>query len=207
MGNFDKLPCRFGRVDGDFKCGGVGLTTLKGCPVWVGGSFFCENNCITNLKNSPLHVGDWLKVSGNYFLTSLEGITQTIPGSFFADNCVRLASIAHAPVSIGGNCILSNCGINSRNGTGLSLSGLTTKIGGELRVSWGFRAALLQGFFTGAQYINVTKNIIGYNIVHQKMFETFCSIFKKYEENPKPNMVMPCAAELIKAGLADNARI
>ena len=41
LGNMEKLPVRFGKVSGYFTCYRNKLTTLEGCPNYVGGNFQC----------------------------------------------------------------------------------------------------------------------------------------------------------------------
>jgi len=50
IGNMEKLPVKFGKVSGYFDCYGNKLTTLEGCPNYVGGSFYCYKNKLTTLK-------------------------------------------------------------------------------------------------------------------------------------------------------------
>jgi hypothetical protein len=52
LGNIEKLPVKFGKVSGYFSCYGNELTTLEGCPKYVGGDFNCDNNKykLTTLK-------------------------------------------------------------------------------------------------------------------------------------------------------------
>ena len=52
-----ELPLIFNRVTGVFDCGNNRLTTLKGCPRWVGDYFRCNYNNLTSLKFSPDYVG------------------------------------------------------------------------------------------------------------------------------------------------------
>ena len=42
--NLTELPLTFNKVSGWFDCDGNQLTSLKGCPRWVGGNFYCTNN-------------------------------------------------------------------------------------------------------------------------------------------------------------------
>ena len=42
LGDMKKLPVRFGKVSGYFHCGYNKLTTLEGCPKYVGGYFGCD---------------------------------------------------------------------------------------------------------------------------------------------------------------------
>jgi hypothetical protein len=86
-----ELPLTFNKVTGSFDCGNNNLTSLKGCPVWVGVSFICSYNNLTSLEFSPDYVGSnfWCqynKLTNNYceteigskFYTTLEqdGLTE-----------------------------------------------------------------------------------------------------------------------------------
>ena len=73
-----RLPLRFGRVHGDFNVSGCELTTLKGCPLHVGGLCFVSNNPIPSLEGAPQLV-DYLFVMQDLTqLTSLEGFPAQI---------------------------------------------------------------------------------------------------------------------------------
>ena len=76
-----ELPLRFNKVTGWFDCGGNRLTSLKGCPRWVGGYFTCNNNKLTSLEFSPDYVGGDFYCTGNK-LTSLEFSPDYVGGYF-----------------------------------------------------------------------------------------------------------------------------
>jgi hypothetical protein len=42
LDDMEKLPVKFGKVSGCFSCFGNKLTTLEGCPNYVGGYFSCD---------------------------------------------------------------------------------------------------------------------------------------------------------------------
>jgi hypothetical protein len=50
IGNMEKLPVKFGKVSGYFSCYGNKLTTLEGCPSYVGRNFNVVRNKLTTLK-------------------------------------------------------------------------------------------------------------------------------------------------------------
>ena len=52
-----ELPLTFNKVTGYFDCDDNNLTTLKGCPRWVGGFFSCYRNRLPSLEFSPDYVG------------------------------------------------------------------------------------------------------------------------------------------------------
>jgi len=67
-----KIPIKFGKVTGHFRCDFNYLSALEGAPYEVGGVFNCANNKLTSLKGGPSRVG------GNYWcqnnkLITLEG--------------------------------------------------------------------------------------------------------------------------------------
>ena len=71
-----ELPLTFNKVTGDFHCGMNNLTSLKGCPRWVGGFFICSRNELTSLEFSPDYVGGWFgcgmnKLTNNYCDTEI----------------------------------------------------------------------------------------------------------------------------------------
>jgi hypothetical protein len=86
-----ELPLVFNKVTGNFDCDYNNLTSLKGCPRWVGGCFSCNKNQLTSLEFSPDYVGGSFDCYtnqltdnyydmeiGGYFYTSLEqdGLTE-----------------------------------------------------------------------------------------------------------------------------------
>ena len=86
-----ELPLVFNKVTGNFDCDYNNLTSLKGCPRWVGGCFSCNINQLTSLEFSPDYVGGSFDCYtnqltdnyydmeiGGYFYTSLEqdGLTE-----------------------------------------------------------------------------------------------------------------------------------
>lgn len=53
----DKLPFKFGKVTCNFYCSDNNLTTLEGCPKYIGGDFYCSYNSLTSLKGCPKYIG------------------------------------------------------------------------------------------------------------------------------------------------------
>ena len=73
-----EFPLIFNKVTGYFYCDYSNLTSLKGCPRWVGSTFSCENNDLTSLEFSPDYVGSnfWCrfnKLTDNYCDTEIVG--------------------------------------------------------------------------------------------------------------------------------------
>jgi hypothetical protein len=86
-----ELPLTFNKVTGYFNCCYNNLTTLKGCPRWVGSSFSCIYNQLTSLEFSPDYVGGWFdcrwnnltnnycdtEIAGNFYTTlEQDGLTE-----------------------------------------------------------------------------------------------------------------------------------
>jgi hypothetical protein len=83
LGDMEKLPVKFGKVSGYFYCSINNLTTLEGCPNYVGSTFSCNRNKLKTLEGCPKYVG------GNRFncafneLTTLKGIEKCEILGFF----------------------------------------------------------------------------------------------------------------------------
>jgi hypothetical protein len=117
-----KLPLKFGRVTGDFKCYSNQLTSLEGCPTEVGLNFYCRHNKLTSLEGCPK------EISGSFWcdynqLTSLKGCSREIGRNFY---CYKnqLTSLEGCPTEIRG---AFDCSYNKLT----SLEGCPTQIGGD----------------------------------------------------------------------------
>lgn len=102
----EEIPFDFNLISGTFNCSGNLLTSLKGCPKYVGGSFLCGENKLTSLEFGPKFVGvDY--VCSNNNLTNLIGSPRVVNGQF---NCVNsgLLSIEGAPELIKRSFCISN---------------------------------------------------------------------------------------------------
>ncbi len=79
---FSELPIKFKKVTGSFHCfGNYNLTTLKGCPEYVGGDFWCYSNKLTSLEGCPKVVGDYFDCENNKIMT-FEHLPFSIGGRF-----------------------------------------------------------------------------------------------------------------------------
>jgi len=76
------IPLKFNKVTGYFSCSVNKLTSLEGCPIWVGGSFHCYANKLVNLIGCPSYVGAMFNCNDNY-LTTLEGCPSYVGGYFY----------------------------------------------------------------------------------------------------------------------------
>jgi hypothetical protein len=84
LGDMEKLPVKFGKVAGWFSCEGNELTTLEGCPNYVGGSFGCEFICsennLTTLEGCPKYIdGDcYCDILTHHILGNIQGVIYYI---------------------------------------------------------------------------------------------------------------------------------
>lgn len=63
--NISQLPVNFHAVTGSFYVSGLGLTTMKGCPRIVGGTFNASHNKIRTLEYAPHYVGQSMLMHAN----------------------------------------------------------------------------------------------------------------------------------------------
>jgi hypothetical protein len=87
LGDMEKLPVKFGKVYGYFRCNNKKLTTLEGCPNYVDGYFSCDKNKLTTLEGCPKYIGGDFSCNVNNKLTTLKGIEKCeIIGNFWCRN-------------------------------------------------------------------------------------------------------------------------
>lgn len=79
-----KIPFQFGKVKGWFDICGNKLTSLKGCPRWVGNTFSCNYNQLTSLEGISSYIGYNLHCEYNPQLKSLKGIGR-VGGFIYSD--------------------------------------------------------------------------------------------------------------------------
>jgi hypothetical protein len=114
LGKMKKLPVKFGKVSGCFSCFGNKLTTLEGCPKFVGGYFECTENDLTTLEGCPKFVGGMFNCNDSK-LTSLKGIEKCeIIGDFYCiDNNIPPENYIYIlTAKIGGKIITRSRKIN-----------------------------------------------------------------------------------------------
>ena len=112
--NKNGFTINFGKITGNFSCYNLGLTSLKGAPIEVGGWFDSSWNKLTSLKGAPQEVGESFICPYNQ-LTSLKGAPQKIGWSF---DCFKnqLTSLEGVPKEIEGNFDCSNNKLTSLEG-------------------------------------------------------------------------------------------
>jgi len=84
--------------EGDINVEKQGLTSLRGSPRVVHGSFYCDRNDLKNLKHGPDNVDVSFWCSKNK-LTSLKHCPTVVGGSFWCDNN-QLISLKHCPQKV-----------------------------------------------------------------------------------------------------------
>jgi hypothetical protein len=102
---------KFNHIVGGFHIKRNNLTTLRGCPFSVTGSFIASRNKLKDLKNGPLIVQEQYGVSHN-LLKSLEGIAEKIGGSIYL-NDNPLTTLKYIPQIIKGDLNIQNTRLKS----------------------------------------------------------------------------------------------
>lgn len=95
------IPIKFNKINGNFYCSSINLTTLVNAPSEVVGDFFCNYNMLTSLVGGPN------KVHGSYYcngnpLGNLEGCPQEI-GKHFNCEDTHLTNLDFLPNKLGGD--------------------------------------------------------------------------------------------------------
>ena len=92
-----ELPLKFGVVTGDFDCSFNQLTSLIGCPSYVGQNFKCTGNDLsrTGLEGCPQEVGGHFECLDNQ-LTTLKGGPRKVGGNFWCWNN-KLTNLKYVP--------------------------------------------------------------------------------------------------------------
>ncbi len=94
----EQLPLKFNKINGSFLCYENILTSLEGCPKYVGESFNCSNNQLTTLVGCPMDVIGFFGCHNNK-LSSLEGSPEYIGGIFNCSNN-KLNTLVGSPIII-----------------------------------------------------------------------------------------------------------
>jgi hypothetical protein len=66
----------FNRVDGMFACDNNGLTSLRGCPVFVEGGFYCQDNQLISLEGCPKETRGSFWCSGNKIKFTIDDVIK-----------------------------------------------------------------------------------------------------------------------------------
>lgn len=104
-----RLKVQFGRIDGDFRAGSSGLTSLEGLPSYVTGDVSVRFCRMKSLKGSPNFVGGEF-ICGETPITNLIGSPEHVGGDFMCQECELLTSLEGLPKTIGGRMSFYYCG-------------------------------------------------------------------------------------------------
>ncbi len=96
--SFEQLPVKFNKVSGNFTVSDGLLTTLAGCPQFVGRNFNCSHSKITSLEGGP-QVVDGIYNCNSTPLETLKG-SPTSAHEFFCGG-TKLTSLEFAPKQLG----------------------------------------------------------------------------------------------------------
>lgn len=106
-----KFTIKFGKIDGNFICRGVKLSSLEGGPKFVKGTFDCGKNDLTSLVGAPEEVNIFI-ADQNPKLTSLTGGPKKINGMSDPTKDQRTDIYR-----------VDSCGLTSLDGNGITLFG------------------------------------------------------------------------------------
>lgn len=108
----------FKEVGGNFSISyNAKITSLKGCPEIVRGSFDCSWTNIDSLQGAPKEVGGSFYCTGTK-ITSLEGAPEKVGRAFECWDTKTLTSLKGSPKEVGGYFDCSDTKITSLDGIG-----------------------------------------------------------------------------------------
>ena len=171
------------------------IKTVTQLPVQfasVGGYFNCSDNRLTSLEGAPHSVGGYFSCRDNR-LTSLAGAPQSV-GGYFSCSYNQLTSLDGAPQSVGGHFYCSDNRLTS-------LDGLPKSINGKFQLDYNPNLPMLRLFkvrgITEIRVKDPADDDWGHPVEH---------IINRYI-HLGINGILPCAAELYKAGYSGNAKL
>jgi len=190
--NLERLPLRFGRIYGDFNCGGRGLKTLANAPHTVDGSFRAHENQLFDLMGGPKKVGGdyWC---GSNRLESLKGCPRQIKGNFWAPENQNLHSLKNGPQQVHGELAVSGCNLTS-------LKGLPAQMGAVM-IDYDPHMPLLS--LLNAKEIALESKV-GADYTDATVAQV-AAILNRYAGQGEAG-AFECGAELATAGFKENAR-
>ena len=92
------IPLKFNKVLGFFDCSENNLTSLKGCPKYVGKWFNCSYNNLTSLVGGPNKVNKFYDCDENN-ITSLEGCPSIVEILNITNNNLKTLNGINIPYS------------------------------------------------------------------------------------------------------------
>lgn len=106
------------------------ITSLKGCPETIGGSFICSKSPkILSFEFAPKHIGKDFDCRGNKVVKVLNGVPKTIYGTFNCSRCISLVTLEGGPEKVDGDYKCFGCSLLK------NLKGAPNVIGGYFSCS------------------------------------------------------------------------
>lgn len=180
--NTPTLILNFGQIKGSFTCSHANLKTLHGAPKTVAGNFDCRGNQLESLQGSPAYVVLAFDCSNNFLLTLEHG--PSIVGHSFYCQKNKLTTLVGAPDHVT-NFICDDNPLQS-------LDGAPKQVRYTFELSYDPELPLLR--------LCMFKH---FSI--RRAPDPVREILKKYQGTGRPG-ALKAAAELIRAGYAENAR-
>ena len=187
----DKIPVKFGHVQGLFDARDVGLRSLENSPTRVDGGFKVSGNLLTSLAHAPVYVG----------------------GDFEANDNPRLTNLDFAHTHVAHDLDIQNCALTNLNSCAQVKGGVWVKHN-HIKDTKGIPEceyvyieylpdlALLP--LLRVQEINL-RNITPHFPDRPDASATLRTIMKKYQGKGKA-AALNCALELKQSGFGSNAR-
>ncbi len=88
-----RIPIKFNKVSGNFDCSYNFITSLEGCPNFVGRDFACSGNEITSLEGCPEKVYGKFYCNFNDSLITTKGFSTIVGSNISIRFCPKLTSL------------------------------------------------------------------------------------------------------------------
>lgn len=200
---------------GDLIFSMTAITTLRGLPRKINGTFSCTiNSDLQSIKDGPTHVAQDYFVNSND-LISLSGAPEIINNDFYCYSNFKLTSLKGGPKTVLGHYNCYNCNITS-------LEGIASNIGGNLHCSMNEITSLQnihkQIKSIGGGLIDLAENPIashvlgifrieGVNRIKIDHKEVEKILNKNLSRNDRKTAIYDCQEELINAGFEEYAQL
>lgn len=90
---FEKIPFKFGSVNGSFIANNCDLITLVNSPFEVKGNYSATGNLIKTLAGAPEYVGKNFDISNNVHLNTFASGPQTVVANYISTGSANLKSL------------------------------------------------------------------------------------------------------------------
>lgn len=103
----NKIPFKFGKIDGDFRISNIPIYSLENSPNEVTGTYMITFTNIKTLEGSPRIVGKNFNVDFNRYLVTLDGSPDKVGGDYKFYSSWNVDDIKGISPEIEGNVIYS----------------------------------------------------------------------------------------------------